>query len=63
VTHEVGRYIYFYVGQKGFLIWSTVSTHTMRNNAYCYSLAEHDKTSDYILHFIHIRHIILIHKL
>lgn len=25
VTHEVGRYIYFYIGQKGFLIWSTPS--------------------------------------
>ena len=25
VTHEVGRYIYFYIGQKGFLIWSTVN--------------------------------------
>ena len=24
VTHETGRYIYFYVGQKGFLLWSTV---------------------------------------
>jgi len=23
VTHETGRYIYFYIGQKGFLIWST----------------------------------------
>ena len=25
VTHEVGRYVYFYIGQKGFLIWSTPS--------------------------------------
>jgi dynein light chain LC8-type len=25
VTHEVGNYIYFYIGQKGFLIWSTPS--------------------------------------
>ena len=25
VTHEVGRYIYFYIGQKGFLIFSTTS--------------------------------------
>ena len=25
VTHEVGRYLYFYIGQKGFLIWSTPS--------------------------------------
>ena len=25
VTHECGRYIYFYIGQKGFLIWSTPS--------------------------------------
>ena len=25
VTHESGRYIYFYIGQKGFLIWSTPS--------------------------------------
>ena len=25
VTHETGRYIYFYIGQKGFLIWSTPS--------------------------------------
>ena len=23
VTHEDKRYIYFYIGQKGFLIWST----------------------------------------
>jgi len=23
VTHETGRYIYFHIGQKGFLIWST----------------------------------------
>ena len=23
VTHEEKRYIYFYIGQKGFLIWST----------------------------------------
>ena len=23
VTHENGKYIYFYIGQKGFLIWST----------------------------------------
>merc|ERR1712080_372010 len=23
VTHEVGCYIYFYIGQKGFLIWAT----------------------------------------
>ena len=23
VTHETGRFIYFYIGQKGFLIWST----------------------------------------
>ncbi len=25
VTHETGRYIYFYIGQKGLLIWSTPS--------------------------------------
>jgi dynein light chain LC8-type len=25
VTHEQGRYIYFYIGQKGFLLWSTPS--------------------------------------
>ena len=25
VTHETGKYIYFYIGQKGFLIWSTPS--------------------------------------
>ena len=25
VTHEIGRYIYFYIGQKGFLIFSTPS--------------------------------------
>ena len=25
VTHEIGRYIYFYIGQKGFLLFSTVS--------------------------------------
>ena len=23
VTHETGRYIYFFIGKKGFLIWST----------------------------------------
>ena len=25
VTHECSKYIYFYIGQKGFLIWSTPS--------------------------------------
>ena len=25
VTHETGKYIYFYIGQKGFLLWSTPS--------------------------------------
>ena len=25
VTHEIGHYIYFYIGQKGFLIFSTPS--------------------------------------
>ena len=25
VTHETGKYIYFYVGQRGFLLWSTPS--------------------------------------
>ena len=25
VTHEIGRYIYFYIGQKGFMIFSTPS--------------------------------------
>ena len=25
VTHETGRFIYFYIGQKGFLLWSTPS--------------------------------------
>ena len=25
VTHEIDRYIYFYIGQKGFLIFSTPS--------------------------------------
>ncbi|CAI2385365.1 unnamed protein product [Moneuplotes crassus] len=25
VTHEIERYIYFYIGQKGFLIFSTPS--------------------------------------
>ena len=32
VTHEVGRYVYFYIGQKGFLIWSTVSNHFKQIN-------------------------------
>merc|ERR1712167_463776 len=26
VTHETGKSIYFYIGQKGFLLWSTPST-------------------------------------
>ncbi len=25
VTHELGRYIYFYIGQRGFMIFSTPS--------------------------------------
>ena len=25
VTHEVGRFLFFYIGQKGFLIWATPS--------------------------------------
>mmetsp|Transcript_31591 Transcript_31591/g.27986 ORF Transcript_31591/g.27986 Transcript_31591/m.27986 type:complete len:93 (+) Transcript_31591:2-280(+) len=25
VTHEKNKYIYFYIGQKGFLLWSTPS--------------------------------------
>ena len=25
VTHEQKKYIYFYIGQKGFLLWSTPS--------------------------------------
>ena len=25
VTHETGKYTYFYIGQKGFLLWSTPS--------------------------------------
>ena len=25
VTHETGRFLFFYIGQKGFLIWATPS--------------------------------------
>ena len=25
VTHESGRFLFFYIGQKGFLIWATPS--------------------------------------
>lgn len=39
VTHEIGRYIFFYIGQKGFLVFSTVRILILSLHNYSKSLS------------------------